>query len=595
MRLSVREIALITLWLQLFAVSHVDHTAATQATVVAGTVLDGVTRRSVDGATVALSGQGPTMTAQTNAEGRFTFTLSAAASRVRIEARKTGYLVGQRGQLGPHDPFASALDIQQGENLQDVVIRIWPEGVIAGSVRDERGDPVVGATVVALTDLYTGAGPQWWRASTPVVTNDRGEYRIERLAPREYILAARAPASAPSAPIPAPSFHPGVSSISSAARIAVMGESYTLDIRLGTALKTRTVSGRLVGADRSPQGMVVRLCPTDPTGAAVMFADRMTKADAEGRFQFDHVPEGAYRVRVQEFPAADVSLFSVSGDFQRYVTGFMGPRPPGHPQLPALPTALTWVADMAVTVDAERDVAVVVPLQEGVRIRGRVIFEGAAQKPTADELLSVPVVIRPALGNQSASMFEVRPDLFPQSRIERDGTFASIGLPPGDYVLGLLPGFEALRNWKLGEIRSEGRDITGRSLTLGARDVADVVIVLTDRSTGIAGTVSSPQGRPAGDARVIIFPQNPEEWRQYWSLPAPRRILQAMPDRQGSFVAQVPPGQYLVTAVTSDLPERWMAPDYLELLASSASPVRVALGDQRSVTLTARTVSQNRR
>ena len=179
----------------------------------------------------------------------------------------------------------------------------------------------------------------------------------------------------------------------------------------------------------------------------------------------------------------------------------------------------------------------------------------------------------------------------PQGRIEADGTFESVGLPPGNYVVGLLSGFAALGDWRLSAVESSGRDVLGKPLVLGNTDLTDVTLSLSDRTAVLIGSVVDGSSRPASDARVIIFPALPGERSHYWAAPAPRRTVQAMPDRHGRFKAEVAPGEYLVAAVASDLPASWMSPSTLERLVGGGSPIRVGIGEQRQVLVTAQRVS----
>ena len=537
------------------------------------------------------------LNAQTGADGGFVLSLPTSVNELRIEARTAGYLIGYRGQLGPNDYLASPLDVSKGERVDGIRVRLWPEGVIRGVVRNKDGSVVVGAAVSALTRIYTGSGYRWWRQSVIASTDDRGEYRIDRLPPGEYVLVVRpAVSSAQGVPQIAPAFSPGVSSITSAEVIHVSGSSSVVAITLPPPSMPRAVLGVIVGSTRSAVGMTVRLSAEDSIASQhVDLPTFTTKADAEGRFRFTAVQKGAYRLTVCDFPPSDSSLFKVGGDFQRYITGFLGPLPPGHPVLPPLPPEPTLIADLPVVVDGDRDVSVSLTPQHGARIRGRVLFKGVSERPETAVLTTVPVVVRPADGGGFGNTFDLRSAAIPQGRIEADGTFGSVGLPPGSYVVGLLPGFAALGAWKLSAIESGGQDVLGKPLVLGSSDLTDVMLTLTDKPTVLSGSVVDGSSRPASDVRVIIFPALPADRRHYWASPAPRRTLQAMPDRHSRFKAEVPPGEYLVAAVASDLPASWMSPEYLERLAAGASPIRVGIGEQRTVLVTAQRVSTRQR
>lgn len=429
---------------------------------VRGVVLDGVTKRPVAEATVALVGMAGS-SSRTETDGRFFLSLQRPAAGLRLQATKPGYLTGYLGQLGPNDTLGSTFDLTDGQQLDNLVVRLWPAGSIVGRVTNERGDPIVKASVVALTRTIVGGSPRWWRATVPVSTDDRGEYRLERLPPNSYAVAIRPLPSVSNGMVPALAFSPGVRSISAATEIAVAGDLQRADATIGPAPGARAVAGRLVGGDRSTLGMVVRLTGAGASGEIVGFDDLAAKADAEGRFVFPSVPFGAYRIQVCEFPRMEVTPYSVGGDFNRTLTGFLGARPPDFPRIPALPSEPTWVADQQIEVREDLAPSLDVTLQPGARIRGRVEFHGRRDAPAPGELLTIPVVVRPADGGQS---LDVRGNVIPQPRIEADGRFVSAGLLPGPYVIGFLPNLAPLKGWYLSGVAYQGVDVTGKSLAL---------------------------------------------------------------------------------------------------------------------------------
>jgi hypothetical protein len=126
-----------------------------------------------------------------------------------------------------------------------------------------------------------------------------------------------------------------------------------------------------------------------------------------------------------------------------------------------------------------------------------------------------------------------------------------------------------------------GRETIGAALSIQG-DVSDVVVTLVDRVTTIAGTVGGVQAR-ADRTRVIVFPQDRAERSQYLIVPDLRRVKQAFVGADGRFTTTVLPGDYYVAAVDGEMPDAWMAPEWLEPLVADAAAVSVALGDARQV------------
>lgn len=554
------------------------HLLQNRGGVILGVVVDGATAKPIEGATVTLIGS-TGMTVQSGEDGRFRISLGSPASGLRIRATAQGYLPGYKGQLGPRDQTGSSLDVASGQVVGDILIRLWPQGVISGIVTDERGAPVIKASVIALAPILVGGRRIWWRSSVPVTTNDLGEYRLERLTPNDYVIAVLPQPSLSNGMMREPAFNPGVRSVDAASPVSVNGGRQVVHVRLAAPTSARELTGQLEGADRSTSGMKVHITRFEPSGLVSGFERTTATTDSEGHFSFPSVADGVYRLQVSEFPRSLDTLFTVSGDVNRTLTGYLGPRPPSFPQLPPLPSDPTWVADQLVTVDATLSGPVTVRLQPGARIRGRVMFSGQRRPPGADELLTIPVVIRLADGGQS---FDARANPMPQARIERDGSFASVGLPVGSYVIGVLPETAALQGWHLAQVQAGGRDLTGKPIDLNSLDVPDVLLTFVDRPTEITGTVSRQPGASV-DPRVIVFPQNAADRTDFWAAPSPRRVLQGVPDASGTFRIPVPPGDYFVAGVISDLPALWMSPDYLQALVARAAKVTVRAGGQGKV------------
>jgi hypothetical protein len=144
-----------------------------------------------------------------------------------------------------------------------------------------------------------------------------------------------------------------------------------------------------------------------------------------------------------------------------------------------------------------------------------------------------------------------------------------------------------LAGWTTASIVVGGLERLGDSVDVAASDISEVVITLTDKTTELSGMVRDARGATPPDARVIIFPRNPGDRDQYFAPPAPRRVRQVLVDTRGQFLTLIPPGDYLVAAVTRLVPN-WMAPEHLQSLAAQASAVRLEVGDRRTVSVIVR-------
>jgi hypothetical protein len=192
------------------------------------------------------------------------------------------------------------------------------------------------------------------------------------------------------------------------------------------------------------------------------------------------------------------------------------------------------------------------------------------------------MLIRPADGSDLGGI--------PQARIESDGRFRSIGLPPGDYVV--VPLFSRARlsdSWTTVELTANGADSLGGAIRLVNHDVTNVEVTVSPKPARLSGNVRAPTASAEVlSQRIIIFPKTERLRNFYYAFPSPKRVVQANVSINGTFTAALPPGEYFVAAISGELPEQWMMGEYLARLVPWATPVRLNSGDHISVSLEAR-------
>lgn len=541
--------------------------------VLSGRVVDAATGVLVPEAVISLNG-GTSETIETP-DGRFAAVLRSVSGQVRLSATAFGYLRGFPGQRGPTDSLTGAgtIELTPGQPLEDVVIRLWREASVSGRVVDHDDQPIAGAPMVVMTRVFTGAGLRWRevRAASPR-TDDRGQFHIASLMPGDYLVAVQPPVDprAGADATPPVTYYPGTQVAPEAQVVTLMsGTDARADLVVDFRPTLAQVRGRLAGV-HEVDGFFVHLVPESLLGAVSALPTLVVTAgvapvgglvarvEPDGAFTFRAVPRGSYRAKVWRLPAG-APQSAMTDDLERSSDPI-------------------WTADVPVVVD-EAPVALIVPLTTGARVRGRLQFEGAV-RPDAGEIAAIPLFVRPADG--------VAPVPVPAARIEADGSFSSPGLPPGDYVIGFGPLAGRLAGWTATSILAQGREVVAGTMSVGAADVDDVVVRVTDRPTALKGTVRDSRGQLVRDGRVIVFPAMASERDQYHAPPARRRVVQAVTDRTGSFAIPLPPGEYLVASVAGDLPAFWMAPDHLAALTTVATNVRVAEDREVTVSVTLR-------
>jgi hypothetical protein len=118
------------------------------------------------------------------------------------------------------------------------------------------------------------------------------------------------------------------------------------------------------------------------------------------------------------------------------------------------------------------------------------------------------------------------------------------------------------------------RDLLDAPLRLAPGEhVRGVTIMLSDRRTELSGTITTAAGAAFSDLFVLAFPADAT-----LRAPRSRRVQAVRPDSSGRFViANLPPGEYLLCALSDIDDGQWNEAGFLEPLV--AASVRVALGE----------------
>jgi hypothetical protein len=228
-----------------------------------------------------------------------------------------------------------------------------------------------------------------------------------------------------------------------------------------------------------------------------------------------------------------------------------------------------------------------IALRQGVRVSGRVDYQGNPPWP-ANQRPNVSLVpVRPMFRNDRA-----RPQ--PSGPVDADGAFSIPGVVPGRYLVrvntAIRPPWSVESVLVAGSEASEGFNVERQS-------VGDVVIRLTMQPAVLTGTVTTSGTRSAGNASVFIFPSSRAGWADaplntpgaVQSLPATTgfarfRIIRV--SASGEFMApNMMPGEYLVAAADETNVADWPDEKFLEKLAGIAKAVRIGPAQQVNLSL----------
>jgi hypothetical protein len=452
------------------------------------------------------------------------------------------------------------VSIGAGESAS-LTLRLSRGAVITGTVTDVDGQPAQGIRVEVLAQRYVGGvGERRYVSSGGgTVTDDRGVYRIFGLPAGDYVVRAQPLARqvgvgfydihvirrgqvSDRAMIMSTVFHPGTVDLSRAQRITVAAgeERAAIDVALEYE-PLATVSGIVTAA---PDGTLPSIWLTVPDDAAGSDPLRTVRPDSDGRFTITGVQPGRFR------------LIASSGS-----------RP-----VPT-PAAVWSTAD--ISINGEDVSNIVLQLQPGVTIAGRVAFEG--ERPPAS-LVAMQVAVPATTSTANFGR------AFPPLRLEADGTFKVEGVMPGVYrTFGLMQGVrQPIGGWWLKSLTIGGREVLDAPLDL-QQSAADAVATFTDKASEISGTLTDAAGVAAPDVPVVVFSTD----RRTWFFNS-RRVAGVRPNREGRYtIRNLPPGEYRIAAADLDQGE-WFDPLVLERLLPIATPLTIAGAEQKTVNLTIR-------
>jgi protocatechuate 3,4-dioxygenase beta subunit len=487
----------------------------------------------------------------TDPEGRYEF-VDLPAGRFTVSANKAGFVTLQAGQRRPGEA-GRPIVLADGQAVERVDLALPRGSVIAGRVTDEFGEPIASAQVQVQRQQY---GPDGQRRLAPVgsgTTNDLGEFRVFGLMPADYVVSAgvRGSIALNVTPNPndvnegyPPTYYPGTLSPAEAQTVTVAaGQETSLSFSLLPARMMR-VSGVVVDSQGRPAaGSPVTL--RSPSGAGFMSLMAGLVA-ADGTFTITNVTPGEHVIEVR-------------------------PRP--------VPGESSEAASMPITVGGGDITGIRLVTSRGATITGRVIFEGSSPR-------TPPTALTPVLGTAAMRVFAASPDPMqgailaandPQNgAIGEDGSFRLDGVTGRVFLqVPLNP------SWTLKAITVDGEDATDVPIDVSGRsEVSGVRIVLTDKLTTVAGTVTADR-RTVNEYVVIVQPEEALE-----PVLASRLIRVLRPDTNGRFqVRGLRPGSYVATAVESLEAGRQFVPEFQRQLRERGRSFELMEGGAATVTL----------
>jgi hypothetical protein len=442
----------------------------------------------------------PFSRAVTDADGIYRITNIPAGSYV-VTVAAPAYVPTNSSDRKP-------LVIGEDENVEDVNFSLVRGGVITGKVTDAEGHPVV----LHQIELYNAAELERYQSQLPypamtAQTDDRGVYRLFGIVPGRYKVAAGRGSEgyygfSPTELNYKQAFHPDATEPAKGNVIEVSegGEAKDIDITLGRAVQTFSVSGRIINGENNTPVPNQRFALQLVLGNRMEYVNAAAASNARGDFIVEGLIPGKY----------NTLLYPREGsDLRAEVTTFE-------------------VIDGDVS-------GVTIKLSRGASISGIVVLETenkSARGMLADMLVRgfVPVGPNGGYGNSVSS------------QIGADGSFRLAGLANGFASISLSgkvgpyppKGFSVLR------IERDGTPAPRFELK-DAEQVTGVKIFVGYGNASVRGVVKIENYVLPPEARIYVQLMKPGEEISYL-----RPVM--VDDRGNFFIEGIPPGQYEISA-----------------------------------------------
>jgi beta-lactamase regulating signal transducer with metallopeptidase domain len=498
-----------------------------------GQVVDGQSGRPIDGASLEITGTLDATSVRTDETGRFE-TAPIKTGTYFVSAIATGYVRSFYGQA-EGALRGTPIEVRNGRVSSGIDVRLKASGVISGRILDDRGEGLQGVEIVL--QPVQGAGGRFQPAFAQTV--EGGRYRVSA-SPGDYYVRAYTegsikPTKGDGTQAYASTFYPNARKAEEAQPIRIEPglEIYDIDFPLATSGKLR-VAGTVV--DPSGESLETVRVAVRSLGMSSTNRESSVSLDAQGRFEVRDVVPGEYMVLVWDSRRTS-----------------------------------RWVGTMRrMTIDEDVD-DLELRASNGGSVAGRVVRDPLSTRPL--DLTEVRVSVEKQLEGGGLTMTG---SLGP---VAADGTFA-LESPGGPVTVSVT---SVPEGWTVKSVSLDRVDIAGQFVELGGGATHQLVVVLSDRQSTVAGLVVDRNGRPLGGYAVVLFADDQTRW-----APSSPFLMEERSSQTGQFrMKDVPAGDYLAVAVP-DLPFRaFTKADVLAQLQSIATRLKVDEGEQKVISIRA--------
>jgi hypothetical protein len=374
-----------------------------------------------------------------------------------------------------NNPRSKSVILSEGENVEGINFSLVRGGVITGKVTDADGHMLIQQPVnIYRADAFDQSAQQ--RQLYPSAngqTDDRGIYRIFGLAAGRYKVASgRADEIfsgnvAPGRATYKQGFHPDVSEPAKATIIEVSegSEAANVDITLGRAIETFSVSGRVIDAEKGSPMPNFRFALQRTVGQRVEFVSSYGQSNSQGDFLVEGLVPGKYSVFLFPDQNAEMRADAVMFD----------------------------------VIDADVS-GVTVRLMKGSSLSGVVVLENEDKTALAKlQQLLLRAYVSPPAGVPSFAQGA-------SSTISADGNFRLAGLPQGNanIMLASATGGSPPKGFVISRIERDGI-VPPRAIEIReGEQITGLRVVVSYGTATLRGVINLENGSMTDGARMFV-------------------------------------------------------------------------------------------
>jgi protocatechuate 3,4-dioxygenase beta subunit len=484
-------------------------------------------------------------------EGRFIFD-HVDPGQYTMQADRQGFIrATYRSSNG------AFINVGPGQVIGNLRFAIVPQGVIAGRVVDEDGDPVTEARVHALRwNTFNGVRRLGY-GGPDIPVDDQGNFRIGNLPAAHYALGAELTRMPPPNPDKIheaylTTYYPNALNASEATLIPLGAgaEIANVEIRLRKATVFR-VRGKIIDTAGAPVRNMALSLSSKSNAANSSYLGRSLTISRDGTFEFSNVLPGSY------FIEASHNVMFGGGDQNESGTN------------------KRLFGRHAVTVSKEDVKDVVVSLNAGATITGVVAGENCSTESTANESAAKPdSKTTPAIRLIAVDNSTLRPF---SSNCNEEGKFELHDLAPERYRVNLSGTADG--NY-IKSVRFGNDDITYGILDLTESGSGTLDIKLAPNAATVSGTVHNDKGEVVGDVLVTIGLASIELANQTLFM------AHARTNPHGEFtIKNLAPGEYRIQAWEDVDQQLATLPEFRASFDSSSPLVKLSAGSKETLDL----------